>query len=499
MTRKEFLRSMLKSIFTVVTLSIEDGMIKKGSKNSFYHNCNYTVGSYNDFKRLFEIAFISNLTEDEDKEDLNRQDTMDRAKKYLSDYGILIPNYLTDKEKRELIYAIFVRYLLRVIIIDYENKNKNDSADDNITDDFLSAIRLIQYELGLRYNKPSVELTINNYEGYTQVTDNEFATEADKCNLSIACDMRYMEEFQVLGCLRGIQIVIPGKSDKTKKYPSVKQSNTVPILILSGYFNNNDDTTKEPQCYPANFFQDSNDLFINTHYVFTTYTAEADIIKNIKWNSLGRIVENYQYELLKKAEEQLKPKTITALRPLYENNRTYLEHMINVIVLFNKKNKDLLEEYKKTGDDEIAKQILYDKSYQAFWNYEMPYLAIEQAYPGDISRGMYIILQNFILDLTDILNAHGEEIATQFKNNLSNKSFNKHMERILQYSDPVGERFDSAFEFESVFAEKHKDYTKEPESIEDFFHCIRTGTYLSFRSALYDYYLKLQEAKKEKK
>ena len=496
MTRKEFLRSMLKSIFTVVTLSIEDGMINKGSKNSFYHNCNYTVGSYNDFKRLFEIAFISNLTEDEDKEDLNRQDTMDRAKKYLSDYGILIPDYLTDKEKRELIYDIFARYLLKAIIIDYENKNKNDSADDNITDDFLSAIRWIQYELGLRYNKPSVELTINNYEGYTQVTDNEFATEADKCNLSIACDMRYMEEYQVLEYLRKIQLGIPDECDKEEFSPYVIKPYEIPTLVISGYFHK-EHPMKKPLYYPASVFHDRNDLFTKTHYIFKTYTEEADVIKNAKKSSIGRIIDSYSKDLVNKIETQLKPVVNTELKPFYENNRAYLESMINGIALFNKKAKILLEEYKNTGDEKVVKGILFDRCSQLFWNFEMPYLAIEQAYHDDVSRGMYIIIQNFILDLTEILISHGEEIAEQFKNNLSAKSFRNHKTYIQRYSDPVDKRFDSAFEFESVFAEKHKEYAKEPESIEEFFHCIRIGTYSSFRSALYEYYLKLQDAQKK--
>ncbi|MBO5319376.1 MAG: hypothetical protein J6B01_06160 [Ruminococcus sp.] len=497
MTRKEFLRSMLKSIFTVVTLSIEDGMINKGSKNSFYHNCNYTVGSYNDFKRLFEIAFISNPTEDEDKEDLNRQDTMDRAKKYLSDYGILIPNYLTDKEKRELIYAIFVRYLLRVIIIDYENKNKNDSADDNITDDFLSAIRLIQYELGLRYNKPSVELTINNYKGYTQVTDNEFATEPDKCNLSIACDMCYMEEYQVLEYLRKIQLGIPSEYNKEDYSTYVGKPYEIPTLIISGFFHK-EHPMKMPNYYPAYVFQDRNDLFVKTHYIFKTYTEEADIIKDTKKSSIGRTIAGYSKDLVNKIETQLKLVVNAELKPFYENNRTYLESMINGIANFNKKAKDLLEEYKNTGDDKVVKGILFDRCSQLFWNFEMPYLAIEQAYHDDVNRGMYIIIQNFILDLTEILISHGEEIAEQFKNNLSAKSYKEHKAYIKRYTDPVKKHFDMAIEFESVFAKNHQEYAKEPEAIEDFFHCIRTGTYSSFRSALYEYYLKLQDAQKKK-
>ncbi len=493
MTRKEFLRSMLKSIFGVISFSVDNNKIIKGGNKSFYHNCNYTIGSYNDFKRLFEIAFISNLPENEDKKDI-----IDRAKKYLSDYGILIPDYLTDKEKRELIYDIFARYLLKVIIIDYENKNKIASADDNITDDFLSAIRWIQYELGLKYNKRSAEKAINNYDGYTQVTDNEFATEADKCNLSIACDMRYMEEYQVLEYLRKIQLGIPGECDKEESFPYVIKPYEIPTMIISGYFHK-ENPIKNPLYYPASLFQDRNDLHIKTHYIFKTYTEEADVIKNAKKSSIGRIVDSYSKDLITKIETQLKPVVNAELKPFYENNRAYLESMINGIAFFNKKAKNLLEEYKNTGDEKISKEILFDRCTQLFWNFEMPYLSIEQAYPDDVNRGMYIILQNFILDLTEILNSHGEEIAVQFKNNLSAKSYRAHKAYIQRYTNPSDNRFDSAFEFESVFAEKHKEYAKEPESIEDFFRYIRTDTYSSFRSALNKYFLKLQEAKKEKK
>lgn len=492
MTRKEFLRSMLKSIFSVVTLSIEDGVINKGSKNSFYHNCNYTVGSYNDFKCLFEIAFISNIPENEDKKYLNRQDTINRAKKYLSDYGILIPDYLTDKEKCELIYGIFVRYLLKVIIIDYENKNKKESADDNITDDFLLTIKWIQYELGLRYNKHSVELTINNYDGYTQFTDKEFATEADKCNLSIACDMRYMEEYKVLEYLRKVQLEIPGNCDNEDVKPSVRKLYEIPCLIKSGYFHK-EHTMKKLLYYPAYLFQDRNDLFTKTNYIFKTYTKESDITRNAEISSIDKIIDSYNKDLINKIETQLKPRVNDELKPFYEKNRTYLESMINGIANFNKKSRKLLEEYKKTGDDKVVKEILFDRCSQLFWNFEMPYLAIEQAYPDDVNRGMYIVIQNFILDLTEILNSHGEEIAVQNKNNLSAKSFRDHKAYIKRYSDPADNRFDSAFEFESVFAENHRDYAKEPDSIEDFFYCIRTNTYSSFRSALYEYYLKLQD------
>lgn len=497
MTRKEFLKSMLKSIFNVITLSLDGDKISKGANNSFYHNCNYTVGSYNDFKRLFEIAFISDSPKCLDDTDFNRQYTIERANKYLYEHNIFIPDYLTDEEQRILIYDIFARYLLKVIIIDYDNKNKKASADDNMTDDFLSTIKWIQYELGLRYNKRSVELSIINYEGYTQITDNAFETESDKCNLSIECDMRYMKEYQILEYLRNIQIVIPSNSDRTNKNPSVKQPQEIPSLILSGYFNNKEDTLKKSHYYPANIFQDRNELFSKTHYIFKTYTAEADIIKNAKKCSIGRKIAVYSNDLITKIEMQIKPVINAELKPFYENNKTYLDRMISGIVSFNKKNKRMLEEYKKTGDDNVVKEILFDRCNQLFWNFKLPYLAIEQAYHDDVSRGMYIVLQNYILDLTEILNSHGQEIAVQFKNSLSDKNFKEHTKKILQYSDPVRNSFDSAIEFETVFAEKHKEYAKEPESIEEFFHCIRAGTYSSFRSALYEYYLKLQDAQKK--
>lgn len=126
----------------------------------------------------------------------------------------------------------------------------------------------------------------------------------------------------------------------------------------------------------------------------------------------------------------------------------------------------------------------------------MPYLAIEQAYPDNVDRGMYILLQNYIFDLTEILNSHGQEIAEQFKKNLSDKSFKAHKDSIKRCFEAKDKRFTTAIEFESIYAEKNKSYVKEPQTVDDFFQCIRTDTYSSFKSALYNYYSLLLKANK---
>lgn len=494
MTRRECLKAMLKSIFDFVSFSIDDGKIQKSGNNSMYHNCNYTVSSYRDFTRFFEIAFISEKPKYSDDTDFDRVEVVGRAKKYLSDYGIKFPDCLTDCEQRQQIFEIFSQHLLKTVLIDFDSKDRSASADDNITNEFLSCLQQIRDKINLQYTASTLE-SVWAYNGYTPFTDIEFKSDPDKCNFNIECDMCYMKAYSVLHYLRKVQLVIP--TNKASNPPGNMRFDTLPHYILSGFFNSKKQSLQTYNFFSAAFFSDQNELYSKTHYIFKTFISEDDIIKNSKGLSLGRVVANYTNEFFKeKIQQQLEPKTINELKTFYENNRTYLERMISGILTYNKKNKELLEEYKNTGDNRTAKELLYDKCYQLFWNFEMPYLAIEQAYPDNVDRGMYILLQNYIFDLTEILNSHGQEIAEQFKQNLSDKSFKAHKDSIKRYFEAKDKRFITAIEFESVYAEKNKSYVKELQTVDDFFQCIRTDTYSSFKSALYNYHSLLLKVNK---
>lgn len=497
MTRKEFLKSLLYSIFGVISFSVDDNKIIKGGNNSMFHNCNYTVKSYNDFRCLFEKVFIDDTSEGTDisKLDCNRNDITARAKEYLSNHGISIPNHLTEKEQRQLIFDILANDILKTIIIDFEGKNKKEAESVEITGTFFVKIQSIQRDIVLNYAHKSDNIC----NGDTLFTDTDFESDPNKCNIQIRYNLNtdfdnYKEEKRILQYLRQIELVIPDTINK-EGYESIDNLHK---LILSGKFSSKQRHLQTYKYYPSCFFSDIKVFNNRFSFIFNTRISEDAIIRETKSFGLNSKINNYLSALYNKGHNQIESRIISELKPLYENNRTYLERIIKDLVFYSSQNKKLLEEYKKTGDEKVVKGILFDRCSQLFWNFEMPYLAIEQAYHDDVSRGMYIIIQNFILDLTEILISHGEEIAEQFKNNLSAKSFRNHKTYIQRYSDPVDKRFDSAFEFESVFAEKHKEYAKEPESIEEFFHCMRIGTYSSFRSALYEYYLKLQDAQKKK-
>lgn len=486
MTRSVFLKSMLHNIFGFISFSVEDNKINKGAENSMYHNCNYTVKSYNDFVRFFKIAFISEAPKYSDNSDFNRSDVVLKAKKYLEDYEISIPDYLSDEEERQLIYYIFGQYILQIVVINSDGENKKEAETADITSVFLSTIQTIQNYIIRTYALTNTNALIPRY---TPFTDTDYESFPDKCNFSFKfnIDPKVTESIIVLNYLRKIELAIPEPYEK-RDFSTI---DNIYDIISSGVFSCKKQSLQTYKHILASFFTDEKEFDSKTHFLFQTYVDEADIIKDTKGHSRKRILYDYVNSLRNKAKNQLEQRINIEIKPLYENNRTYLERMIRGIVIFNAQDKKLLDKYMNTGDKEVAYKILFDKCYQLFWNFNLSYLYIEQAYHGNVDLGMYLLLQDFILELTEILNSHGEEIAKQFKKNLSDDSFKAHKKSIQKYYDPASDRFKKAIEFESAFSKNHQERIREPKTVEDLFKCIRTGTYSSFQSALYKYYLHL--------
>ena len=248
MTRKEFLKSLLYTIFGVISFSVDENKIIKGGNNSMFHNCNYTVKSYNDFRCLFEKVLIDDNPEGMDisKLDCNRNDIVARAKKYLSNYGILIPDYLTDIEQRQLIFDKLVNEIMRTIIIDFEGKNKKEAESVEINVAFIKKIESIQGELGFKYARRSENIC----NRYTVYTDTDYESDPDKCNIPIRYNLNtgfdsYKKEKQILQYLRQVKLIIP----ETNNRNGCEVSDNLIARIFSGEFSTKQQPLRKYKSY----------------------------------------------------------------------------------------------------------------------------------------------------------------------------------------------------------------------------------------------------------
>lgn len=94
MTRERALRNLLMSVFSCLTIGVNDKKIHK--KISLYKKCQYNGTSLNHFRELFRIAFLENspevITENSDSEEdivpFDRESALKRALRYLNMRGV---------------------------------------------------------------------------------------------------------------------------------------------------------------------------------------------------------------------------------------------------------------------------------------------------------------------------------------------------------------------------------------------------------------------------
>lgn len=487
MTRSEFLRTLLKSIFGSYTISVDGDKIVKGE--SLYQKCSYSVASCNDFIRLFELAFVIDKPMYSDLTTFDRDSAVSNAKRYLQVRDISIPHDLSESKQNQLIFQIFAQYLLPAIIININGKNKNEAQNTDITKSMSRVIEKVRDKIQLKNvlnHTSEVPTDYTDYSGYAVFLDPEYALNPDICNYTFEMNMSFLPAYKALMLLRKISIAIPTTSGIDSTI-----TNDLYLPIFSGKFS----TEQYPpslNSYPVSYFKDDNALYSKVHFIYKTYVCKEDFFKDTKGISISQIQYDYASRLHKKAIKELVAEVKSSLKPFFDTNRTFLETAISDIISFKRIDK-LYNDYKQNADPDVLRELLFYKCTQIFWDFEMPYYAIECAYPEQVSLGMYIAIQNYALDLTTILNENGDKIAKNFKSNLSTDSFRKHKNFIKRCLDSAN--MGKMIEFEEVYANNNRKYVKEPESMHDFFYCIRSETFPSLKSALYKYYDELCKTK----
>lgn len=487
MTRSEFLRTMLKSIFGSYTISVDDDKIVKGE--SLYQKCSYSVASCNDFIRLFELAFVIDKPMYSDLTPFDRDSAVSNAKRYLQVRDISIPRDLSECKQNKLIFHIFAQHLLPAIIININGKNKNEAQNTDITKSMSRVIEKVRDKIQFKYvmnHTSEVPIDYTDYSGYSVFVDPEYALNPDVCNYTFEMNMSYVPAYKTLMLLRKISIAIP-----TTSRIDATITTDLYLPIFSGKFS----TEQYPpnlNFYPVSYFKDDNALYSKVHFIYKTYVCKEDYLKNTKGISISQIQNDYSSRLRKKATRELITEVKSSLKSFFDTNRAFLEKAISDIISFKRIDK-LYNDYKQTAEPDVIKELLFYKCTQLFWDFEIPYYAIVCTYPERVSLGMYIAIQNYALDLTTILNENGDKIAKHFKSNLSTDSFRKHKNFIKRCPDSAN--MGKMIEFEEVYAGNNREYVKEPESMHDFFYCIRSDTYSSLKSALYKYYDELCKAK----
>ena len=471
MTRSEALKSLLKSIFGSVTLSVDNQEIVRG-KNSLYHNCYYNLNSYNKFKELFKIAFLCQIKNASNFKEADREKTIQKAKEYLSLHNIFIPENYDINAQCKIICDFLTEYFLKVIVID-ENDHTQDIAKN--TDISLKLIE-VHNNAECEFNKICTQYDVNNYikkEYYEKdVIDPECN---DKCNFEQTFFCTEFDVYNTLLLIRNLALPLPVPKENLYLY-----IHSFDNIFFPGTFT---DKGIKYVLYNIMAFPDSYKLKDKIRW--KTYIDRDAIITRSESRSLLYSVSNYKNELIKRAKEQVEERLHEELREHYKNNALALENLIkNILAPPNVKSH--LENINLSQNSEDLKSFLFGKCSSIFLGFDIPYLIIQNTYPDNIIKGLYITLQNAVIELTELLDHDGKNIAQMFKLELDNNRFNEH-KRIIK-KNLSSKNLNDLIEIEKHFYNNYPDYFSEPQSISDVFHCIRKNTFYNFYNALYKYH-----------
>lgn len=476
MNRSEVLKNLLKCIFENYTLSVDNGEIVKGV--SMLSNCNYTVRSFNNFKNLFEIAFIVPNPRYSNNEDFDRKQALSRAKEYLLGRGIDVSDKIPYEKQCEMIFEI-LRILLYAIVVDKESDSKDTAKDKDISSELDEAINQAQSYFNQNYVAYDSIAYLDNDSFEDVLIDTDLKDQSDNCNYYAKIDCSQFKSFAILRLLRNLYLTIPLKESDT-----YNQYNNGDMFLrerlLSGKYT---DEVLHYACFPIFFFHDNSKLY--QYMKWGTYIYGRKIISKTESSSIHNIVTKFCYEIASRANEQVERKLNEDLKPFYENNRERLEHLITSLTSLKGCEIDL-NDTKVLTDQETMKEFLFDKCIQVFWDFERPYRIIEQTYHDNVVKGLYIAIQNTIIELTELLNEKGEDIARQFKLKLTTYSFRRHKNFIKKTID--SDSLKELINLEKNLASENEKLFSEPTSIKDFFYCIRKNSFYNFQSALYKYH-----------
>lgn len=229
--RRECLEKLLVSIFGVTTVNFDNENYIRGRTGKVIFNMNglfdknkYTLKFKNNFDALFDITF--NIKSEYGFEERNargvssfsRDLALDNVMTYFKDLGIVVTEYFYNKYDKyvfsKLVYKIISSEILNAIFNTDDNREKKDKIDldnEDITYDFMIAIKNIQNVLE---SENLVEIMYDNAKiGDIEIIYNKndfpeecnyavcFSTEKDKIASGPICDQYVYIEF--VKCMTG--------------------------------------------------------------------------------------------------------------------------------------------------------------------------------------------------------------------------------------------------------------------------------------------------------
>ena len=228
--------------------------------------------------------------------------------------------------------------------------------------------------------------------------------------------------------IRNISVTIPIKSEDESYSVGDDFAQLSDALICGKY----SDKPGNYKSLPLFYFSDDDILFSSIKW--KTYVNEKDIISTSKASGLLSTINVYTTEIRHRAEEQTEEYLNEYLKNYYVEAIDKLEHLISSIISSKGKNINL-DDINFLTDKNIMKEYLFSQCLQMFWNFGMAYMHIEEAYEDDICKGLYITMQNTIIEVTDLLNTNGENIARALKNVLPADRLKKHKSFIKRSSE----------------------------------------------------------------
>lgn len=279
--------------------------------------------------------------------------------------------------------------------------------------------------------------------------------------------------------LRNLYLILP-----LKEGISIEQDNDYNMSLKDRIFSGEYTGEKlHYRCFPIAFFPDSSKLF--QYMEWETYINGKEIISKTNSSSICNIVNKFYDEIVSRATEQVEKKLNEELKPFYENNRKSFEKLITSLISLKDCKIDL-NDSKVLTNQETMKEFLLNKCERIFRDFERPYMIIEQTYHDNIAKGLYISIQNTIIELTELLNENGIDIARQLKIELTTDSFRKHKNFINKTAH--SEDLEKLIKLEKKLEAENESMFSKPTIIRDFFYCIRKKTFYNFQSALYKYH-----------
>lgn len=224
MTRYNALKNLLKCVFGNCTLSVENGKIVKGI--SLLSNCNYSVRSFNNFKRLFEVAFIVPYPKCSDHSDFDREQAVLMAKEYLLAREIDISEKLPSEKQCEIIFEILVKYFLYTIVVDQQGDIKDIAKEKDITPDFDKAIEQAKSYFTQKIIVYDPVKYLNTEFSSNKPVDTDLKNQSNKCIYTAKVDCFQMESYRILMLLRNLYLILP-----LKEGISIEQDNDYNISL----------------------------------------------------------------------------------------------------------------------------------------------------------------------------------------------------------------------------------------------------------------------------